>query len=257
MRNLWVALISAGFVVGCGSDGKDKGSSDASVNNGPDAKQFLDAPPTQNLMITISGQATSQDTSGSAPQAGVTVAAFRNSSESTPIAMTTTDAQGNYTLTIETQGESIDGFLKATKTGFVDTYLYPPYPLMMDFANASVLMITPQTYDALCNLAQAGCTNSDGKGLVGLVVTDGTNPVAGATVSSSPVADPVRYNAMVGTLVLPSTTAMSTFTDGIAYLFNLPPGQVTVSAAKTGSSFASHPVKAWANKLTTTVIVPP
>jgi hypothetical protein len=257
MRNLWAALISVGFVVGCGSDGKDKGNTDASVGNGPDAKQFLDAPPTMNAMITISGQATSRDTSGSAPQANVTIEAFRNSNENTPIATTTTDAQGNYSLTIQTNGEAVDGFLKATKTGFVTTYLYPPYPLMMDYANAPVLMVSPMTYDALCNLAQAGCARGDGIGLIGLVVTDGANPVGGATVSSTPAANPIRYNALVGTLVLPSTTATSTYTDGVAYLFNLPPGQVTVSATKTGSQFASHGLKAWANELTTTVIVPP
>ncbi len=256
MRNLWVALISAGFVVGCGSDGKDKGSSDASVNNGPDAKQFLDAPPTQNLMITISGQATTRDQNGATPAAGVKIEGFRNSDENTPIAMTMTDAQGNYSLTIQTNGEAVDGFLKATKTGLKDTYLYPPYPLAMDYANAPVIMVTPSTYDTLSTIAQAN--QQPGNAVVALVVTDGTNPVGGATVTSTPVANPpVRYNAMVGTVVLPSAMATETITDGIAYLFNLPPGQVSVSASKTGSSFASHGLKAWADQLTTTVIVPP
>ncbi len=252
-----VGLVCLWLASGCGNDGKDKGGTDASVNPGPDAKQFLDAPPTETVEITVSGQATERTSQGSTAAQGVLIEAFRNSDESTPIAMTTTDAQGNYSLTIQTNGESIDGFLKATKNGFVTTYLYPPYPLMMDFANASVLMITPATYDALCNLAQAMCARGDGVGLIGLVVTDGTNPVAGATVSSNPAANPpARYNAMVGTLVLPSTSATSTYTDGIAYLFNLPPGQVTVSASKTGQAFASHAAKAWADQLTTTVIVP-
>jgi hypothetical protein len=254
MRIMRLALVCFALV-GCGSDGKDKGGTDASVN-GVDAKKFNDAPATMNAMITVSGQATSRNTSGSAPEAGVTIEAFRNSNEATPIATTTTDAQGNYSLTIQTNGEAIDGFLKATKSGFVTTYLYPPYPLMMDYANAPVLMITPSTYDTLCSFGQAGCARGDGIGIIGLVVTDGTNPVGGATVTSNPLASPIRYNAMVGTVVLPSTTATSTYTDGIAYLFNLPPGQVTVSATKTGQTFASHGLKAWADELTTTVIVP-
>jgi hypothetical protein len=256
MRNnfAWVLLVTAAMA--CGSDGKDKGSSDASVNNGPDAKEFRDAPATQTVMVTVTGQATERTMNGATAAVGVLIEAFRNANEATPIATTMTDAQGNYSLTVETMGEAIDGFIKATKSGYVTTYLYPPYPLMMDFANASVIMVTPTTYDTLCTIGQAGCARGDGLGLIGLVVTDGTNPVAGAMVSSNPAAVPIRYNAMVGNFVLPSTTASSTYTDGIAYLFNLPAGQVTVSAMKTGSMFSSHGLKAWANELTTTVIVP-
>ena len=246
-------------LVGCGNDGKDKGGSDAAVDSpGPDGKQFLDAPPTMVAQVTVSGQVTERTASGSGPIQGVIIEAFRNSNETTAIATTTSDAQGMYSITVDTNGESIDGFLKAQKSGFVSTYLYPPYPLMMDFANATVIMIKATTYDQLCTVAQAGCSVMDGVGLIGLVVTDGMSPVADATVSSNPVTNPLpRYNAMVGNLVLPSPMAMSTYSDGVAYLFNLPPGQVTVSAMKSGSTFASHPAKAWPNELTTTVIVPP
>jgi hypothetical protein len=255
MRIQRVALICGLFVVGCGSDGKDKGSTDANGNNGPDAKEFNDAAPTMAATITVSGTATTRTQTGAAPAANVKIEGFRNSNETTPIAMTMTDAQGNYSLTIETNGESLGGFLKASRSDLKDTYLYPPYPLMMDYANAPVIMVTPAIYDTLSTVAQAN--HQPGKALVALVVTDGTNPVSGAAVTSNPVANPlVRYNAMVGAYVLPSTTANSTFTDGIAYLFNLPPGQVTVSATKVGSTYASHALKGWADQLTTTVIVP-
>lgn len=254
MRTTWAALVLMA-AVGCGSE--SGGTIDAAPGGGgPDAKQFLDGPPTTATQVIISGQALEISMSGSTPLAGVTVEAFRNANETTAIATTTTDAQGNYTLTIQTNGEAIDGFLKATKTDYKVTYLYPPYPLMMDFNMASVLMVKPQTYDTLSNLAVAN--QMDGNGVVALVVTDGANPVAGAMVSSTPAASPApaRYNAMVGTLTLPSSSATMTHTDGIAYLFNLPPGQVTVSATKTNMTFASHKVKAWADQLTTTIIVP-
>jgi hypothetical protein len=248
-----MTLVGVLVVVACGSDGKDKGSTDASVNNGPDAKQFNDGPPTMTVEVTVSGQATARDTSGATPLQGVTIEAFRNANEATPIATTTTDAQGNYTLTIQTNGEAIDGFLKASTNGYKVTYLYPPYPLMMDFDMASVIMVTQETYEALSNISSGG--QQPGMGLIGMVVTDGTTPVAGAKVATTPAAT-YRYNALVGTLVLPTSTAMSTHSDGIAYAFNLPPGQVTVTATKTGQTFASHSVKAWADQLTTTVIVP-
>jgi hypothetical protein len=250
----WVLVVT--FAAACGSDGKDKGSTDASVNTGPDAKEFRDAPATMTTMVTITGQATERTQNGATAAAGVLIEGFRNANEATPIATTMTDAQGNYTLTVQTNGEALDGFLKATKAGYKTTYLYPPYPLTMDFANATVILVTPQTYDTLSTIAQGG--QLPGEALVALIVTDGTNPVAGATASSTPMgATPTRYNAMVGTFVLPSAQATSTHTDGIAYLFRLPPGQVTVSATHATMTFASHGLKAWVDELTTTVIVPP
>lgn len=255
MRNTWVALVLVGLV-GCGSDGKDKGNTDANVNNGPDAFEFRDAPSTQTVMVTISGQVTERNQSGATPVSGVSIKAFRNSDETTPIAMTTSDAQGNYSITAMTNGESIDGYLQATKQGYLDTYLYPPYPLMMDYMNAPVIMLTQQTLDTLSTFASGGqMLPGSGKGFIALVVTDGTNPVGGAMVTSSPAASVVRYNGLVGNVVLPSATATMTYTDGIAYLFNETPGQVTVSA--TGPmTFASHPVKVREDVLTLTVIVP-
>ena len=253
MRTTWVALVLAA-AVGCSSESGGNGGVDAA--GGGSGSQFLDAPATTVTQVTISGTASEVSQSGQTPLAGVKIEAFRNANETTPIATTTTDAQGNYSLTVQTNGEVIDGFLKATKTGYKDTYLYPPYAIMMDFSGGSVLMLTQQTWDTLDNLTNAN--QMDGKGVVALIVTDGMNPVGGAMVSSTPAASPApaRYNATVGTLTLPSSTASMTHTDGVAYLFNLPPGQVTVSATKTGSTFASHKVKAWADNLTTTVIVP-
>jgi hypothetical protein len=49
---------------------------------------------------------------------------------------------------------------------------------------------------------------------------------------------------------------MMTDTDGVAYILNVPAGQVTVSATKTGSTFLSHTIKGWPDDLTTTLITP-
>jgi hypothetical protein len=249
-----VLALAMGALIGCSSDG-GKSNTDASTGGGgADAKHFLDAPPTMASMITVSGTATARDMNGATPLAGVTIEGFRNSDEANAIAVTTTDAQGNFSLTIQTNGESLDGFLKAIKTGYLDTYLYPPYPLMMDYGMAPVIMVTQSTYDTLDTIAQGH--QQPGNAFVALVVTDGANPVAGAMASSNPAASVTRYNAMVGAYVLPSSSATSTYTDGIAYLFNVPPGQVTVSATHPSMTLSSHGMKAWADVLTTTVIVP-
>src|SRR2546422_816901 len=98
MRNIgWLCVL----VVGCGgSSGKT-----------PDA---TNVPAT----ITVTGTAAAPGLGGSTPAPGVAVGAFRNSDENTAVAMATTDGSGNYTLTITTNGQPLDGFVKATKSGY-------------------------------------------------------------------------------------------------------------------------------------------
>ena len=87
---------------------------------------------------------------------------------------------------------------------------------------------------------------------IGLAVVDGQgNPVQGATVSSTPAAGSYHYTDSGG---LPSSSATSTSADGVAFLFNVPSGAITVSAAKSGMTFKSHVVTARADKMTTTGI---
>ena len=208
-------------------------------------------PPT----ITISGHATRRE--GFPPSevdaANVMVAAYRNGADTTPVAMTMTDAMGNYTLPITTNGQALDGYLKGTLTGHVDTYLYPPEPLIADFGRASINLLTQSQLDlvsgTLCGSGQVA-TN----GAIAVLVTNAAEvAVAGATVSSMPVAEKYCY---VGGNGLPDRTATATAADGVGFMFNVPAGQVTVSAMAAGMTFESHPVTARAGVFTTTVIVP-
>jgi hypothetical protein len=207
-----------------------------------------DSASTVPAMITISGQALQQDQSGETPVAGVAISAFASSNESAPLASTTTDASGNYTLMIATQGQPIDGYIKATMSGLVDTYVYPPVPMAKDQTNAVASMITTSNYNALVGFEGASASN----GMIILVVLDSSaaNTIMGATVATSPTSGKVRY--MDGNMQ-PFATA-STNTDGLAFLFDVPPGSVSVSANKSGMSFASHGIKARAGALTTTIV---
>jgi hypothetical protein len=185
------------------------------------------------------------------PLADVTIAAFANTDENTPVATATTDASGNYMLTIMTNGTALDGYLKATTSGYLDTYLYPPAPITADFSGASINMVTSNTFDLLANtLCRANQTAANGTIAVEVVDAAGAT-VGGATVASTPAASTYCYNSNG----LPSSAATATATDGVAYMFNVT-GQATVSAMKTGSTFASHGVKARAGALTTTLIGP-
>lgn len=205
-------------------------------------------------MITVTGQATEISATGSVPLAGVAVNAYRNGDDATSVAMATTDASGNYSLTITTNGQALDGYIKATLANYTDTYLYPPFALAENFDGASLKMVKPATYGILHSLCGAGTVDT-AKGTVAAIVASAPNtsaaPVEGATVSSAPAATKYCYNMGA----LPNKDATATAADGIGYMFNLS-GEVTVSAMKTGSTFTSHKLNARPNALTTTLIVP-
>lgn len=210
----------------------------------------VDSPPVATT-ITVTGTVSARDASGSTPLSGVTVGAYASSNESTPVTMATSDASGNFTLTITTNGTALDGYLKATMSTYMDTYLYPPAPLAANFSGATVIMLTPNTFDLLANTL-CGANQMTSNGAIGAEVEDGSGAfVAGATVASSPAANKYCYDANN----FPSRNATATDADGLAYMFNVT-GSVTVSAMKTGSTFASHAVKARAGALTTTLIKP-
>jgi len=226
-----------------GPGGGDDTNPDANHSGGHDG-------PTGGIpdTITISGTAVEQTQTASTPLAGVAISGYTVSDDNTAIATATTDAQGNYSLSVPTHGAPVDGYLKATKSGEVDTYLYPPAPMTADFPMAPVNMVSTSNYSTL----RSFIGGTAGKGLViALVVDAGGQPVAGATVSSSPASAKYVYMDANGNPF--STTA--TAADGISFMIDTPPtGTVTVSAAKSGATFKSHDIKARADKLTTTLI---
>ena len=210
-----------------------------------------DSPPAAQ-MITLSGTAQEVSASGTDPAPGVLVEAFRNSADTTVVVSATTDAQGNYTLTVETNGTALDGFLKATKSGLLDTYLYPDKPLGEDFDGASINMVSSSTINAL---SQFLCDDPQdpAKGVIAALVFDGAQQtVGGAMINASPAPTSVCYN---GNNDLPDGDANMTAADGIGYMFNVT-GEVTVSTTVTGATYTSHKVTARAGALTTTLFRP-
>jgi hypothetical protein len=226
-------------LLACGACGGDDGGGGADASNVP-------------ATITVSGMATKRENTSSSAAAGVMVSAFQTSDPNTAVANATTDAAGNYSMTITTNGKALDGYLKATLATFLDTYLYAPKPLDADFSGASINMINSGTLGLLSGTL-CGNAQDAAKGVIAVLVVDAANnPVAGAMVSSTPAAAKYCYNSGG----FPSRNATMTDTDGVAYMLNVAPGQVTVSATMTGTTFASHAVNARAGAFTTTVIEP-
>jgi hypothetical protein len=240
----------------CGGDSKNPAADAApdSPEGAPIDAPGADAAPAP-AMITITGTAVERTVGGTSPVAGATVAGYRNGNDATAVATATTAANGTFTLTIATGGVALDGYIKATKTGLKDTYLYPPTAIAADIV-APVNMISPGTLNVLTAFASG--MQTAGKGLIALVVVSGmtadSTPVTGAMVSSTPAAGPYRYNGGNG---LPDPQATMTAADGTAFIFNVPPNvNVVVNATKAGSTFTSHGVRAVPDQFTTTLITP-
>ncbi len=234
-------------------DASNSGNHDA-PNNGqtdaPNQQGGSDAPAGGvPATITVMGTTSTQGIGGATATAGVTVTAYKASDDSV-VTSAVSAADGTFTLTITTNGVALDGYLGATSGNDLPSYLYPPAPLSADFSGATVLLLTSQTLGLAATVG--GTSQASGDAFIGVQVVDTTGAkVGGATVSSTP-AGTVRYNGSVnGT---PNKNQTSTQTDGIAYIFSVTPGTVTVSAAKTGATFHSHDVKARANAVTETLV---
>lgn len=204
--------------------------------------------------VMISGTASSRGLGGATPEQGATIAAYSTSDENTALATTMTDASGNFTLMIPTTGAAINGFLKATKNGFVTSYLYPPSPITGDLAMVPMNMLTTSNYGTLYSLAQVG--QMSGKGTIGVLVVGGAEltspPVGGATITTSPGSGAYKYNGGSG---LPSGSATMTNTDGLSYAMNAPVGAITVTASKSGSTFKTTSLSVHADSLTQTLVI--
>ncbi len=240
MQRFLAGLGLAVLVAACGND-----------SSGPGAGfECLGAalPTTAPATITVSGQIKQ---SALAPTAlpGAQVLASRTGTDT--LAADTSDTPGFYSLTITTGGTPVDGHLRITKSGFLPTYAYPSRPLAANLANNNVLAITSTEFGILGTAV--GESHTAGNGFIGVVVKDcnGTT-LANATVSTSPAAGAVKYNFGGG----PSTTATMTSADGVAYVFNVPAGNVTVMATAGGHTLRQHVVNARADVITLTEIQP-
>jgi hypothetical protein len=238
-RALQVALIAGGLAA-CGS----------SSTGVPAGFECLGRalPTTAPAVVNVTGMVTANVLSP-APVPHAFVYGFRTG-DTTHLAGDTTNTPGQYSLAISTGGTPVNGYLAISDSGHhIDTYAYPAVPLAADVTE-NVLMVSSSEFSFLA--AAAGITPVAGDGFIGVVVRNcqGTT-IAGATVTSMP-AGTVRYNAGGG----PSSSATATAADGVAYIANVAPGNVTVQATASGQTLRQHTVNARANAITLTEIQP-
>ncbi len=254
----------------CGGDdapaGIDAAAHDAEVPDAevPDA-EMPDAMPPADLScadteqpttgsnpIVIDGVASSAGIDGVTALEGVTAEAFEGIN---PVALATdtSDATGAYALTIANPAEMpVNGYIKghASQKAFRDTYLYPPFPLTADTDQAPLLFISDETFGFFPIVL--GFSQEDANGLIGVLVLDcAGNPVAGATVTSTPAGTVVYTDGTT-----PAPNATSTDASGIAFVFNVTAGDVLVDATVDGMSLDEHTVNARARTITSTALAP-
>jgi hypothetical protein len=207
-------------------------SSTAPSNTGPYACEGQALPTSAPSTITVSGTVAEFGSSG---VAGARVDAFKTGTAGS-IDSATTDAQGNFTMTVATGGVPLDGYVKASKTGYVDTYAYPSAPLPANTA-ITLTVVTPTEFNLLA--ASMSVTPTAGDGALAIRPVDCTGAVvAAATVSTSPASAPHSDGS------------------GDFFEFNLAPGTVTVTGTYQSHTFRSHPVVSFADAVTITIVAP-
>ena len=243
MKNLTFLALASLTLGACGGDDGGGGGGNA------------DAAPDVSSMLTISGIASEITASGRTPQAGVMVTVYKTSDDSL-MGMATTDSAGAYSITVQTNGAPVDGYLKATFAGLKDTYLYPPGPLSTDFSGVTTLMLEAEhaepgeparrrwrarPREGLGRAARARRSN-DGRGR-----SDGRDDLDHAERRGSLQRQRGRARRRRRRAPRPMASR---------YAMNVPAGQVMVSASKSGINFKSHSINARADKVTLTLVTP-
>lgn len=163
---------------------------------------------------------------------------------------TDTDAQGAWAVTFPNPSTMpVDGFIAASKAGHRSLRLYPPSPLVADLANAPLLMLSDTNFELLRQFAAGNKPQSPQNGTVGLLVVDCANmPVANATISVKQGA--IEYADAA------HTWDASMLLAGTFLIFDVPPGDTTVTATYNGMAFRAHDVGVVAATTTTTAVKP-
>lgn len=240
------------------SDASVDGSLDAGADATPGDAPSYDfsclgnaAPTTAPVQIMVTG--TAQDINLFSQMfegvANATVAAYRANETAIVGASDVTDAQGNFAFTItNAQQTPIDGYLAASAAGKRNVRVYPASPISENLSMVPILLLSSSNFE-LIRSQVAMKPQSAANGTVGLLVVDCANqPIAGATISV--IQGNVEYADDA------HTWDASQFQPGAFLVYDVPPGDVVVSATYNGQALRAHTVKSVAQTTTNTIVRP-
>jgi hypothetical protein len=226
-----------GFVFqGCGGGG---GGSSTTTPVSPLSCLGKSLPTSASNPVIVSGTTFELTLSGTLRNPSVALAAL-TAPNATPVSTTTSDALGDYSISIPTAGVPFDGLLHATKPGYIPASYYPPNPFAANAA-APILMLTPTTFSLVTLSFKV--TQSSANGWIVMQPLDCTGaPLMNSIISAR------QAGAEVGTV--------NTDTDGNVWIFNVPPGVTAITGAADGNVLRAHNVTVKANEEVLTSIAP-
>ncbi len=146
---------------------------------------------------------------------------------------------GSFTLTAATEGVPLAGYLTIDEVqDYYTTLVYSARPVSADIAGLKIPMATDADLTTLINetLVQqrddAAIDDIEDDDCDGL-------PIAGAIVTLDPAPGLIVYDDFYG---FPDLDRAVTGPDGIAYVFNVPIGEITVAATVGTRVLRSHPI---------------
>lgn len=221
---------------------------------------FGATPPAAAATVTLSGTAQELQfdlvnfTFAVVPLAAATIDSCPSTSTTCPsgqrLDQQTTASNGTFTTAaISTGAVPLDAYVKGTKTNYRPTYVYPPRPFTSDQAQIPVVTLTNSNFSIAVNSGLLPVTHNAGNGLIATIVTDcGFLPIAAATISVKQGGNEVSAaNKIDGSL----------FGQGGGEVrFDVPPGDVVVTASYMGMDFPAHTVHVFADSTTNTGVRP-
>jgi hypothetical protein len=198
--------------------------------------------------VRVSGIVSTLTLTGTQPLRGVALT-FVPTSQSAPSPTAMSSNDGSYSITVETNGRPVSGYVRASLSSYLTSEVYPKSSLVADIGNNGIVVINEAGRSALAQFSEVRLENNTGLATVAVLDCDG-NPVSGAAVVVPGAT--VRYTAGGR----PDVDATSTSTDGVALAFNIPPGPTTISVSADGAEFADWSAEVRANVVTAVAVVP-
>lgn len=206
-------------------------------------------PTTGKSPVVITG--TIDDPTAGTPVAGAVVQGFQVGTP-TALFMTTTDSAGTFSASQGTGNVPRSLYLQVAPNGYRPTQFYPAVPVAEDIAVA-IQLFSPEEIAQIARVASFTVMPGTALFVVSVIDCNGA-PVGGAKVSTVPAMGEVRY---FDAMLTPSPTATATDArSGSAFIANVPPGNVTVSATVSDMTLRSHSVDAVADTVIETEIQP-
>lgn len=245
-------------IAACGSS-KSNNTADAKKGDsgsGSDSGSGKDAP--AGTTITIAGTTDSIGGGGgnATPVGSVTLTPYTASGGSAGSAVTSDATTGTFTLTVDS---GFEGYIEATATGYLDTYVWPPASLSANVTGATVQLIT-QANVTMGMYGNCGVTQDNTEGIILLKVVTGAGdtPVTGATVTATPAgatSQKICYTTKNGANEKPTAADTATDASGVVLVLNAATGWNALTATATGDTFTSTSLYPVAATLTTTLVV--